>query len=179
MNKELKRWLKANNACKQGIDSVLKNKITDMRDAYNRAEPEYLVWAVTCDRVMTQRDCIRFALFCVKQVQDKLTDERSKAVIPALEGWLEGRVTQAEIQTAAAASRAAAHAAVYTAVYAATVAAAASRAAAHAAVYTATAATAAVDAATAATAAATARKAQAEWIRANVPFESLNLKIIR
>jgi hypothetical protein len=145
MNKELKRWLKANNAYKQCIDSVLKNKITNMHDAYNRAESQYLVWAVTRKGIMTQRDCIRFALFCVKQVQDKLTDERSKAVIPALEGWLGGTVGNNEIKRVANAA--------YVAVNAA-------------------------DAYTTPVA-HVARKLQAEWIRANVPFESLNLKVIR
>jgi|WetSurMetagenome_2_1015567.scaffolds.fasta_scaffold43283_2 hypothetical protein len=158
MNKKLKVWLKANSACNPGLDSMIENKITDMRDAYNRAEPEYLVWAITREGVMAQRDCVRFALFCVQQVQDKLTDERSKAVIPALKGWIDGTVSDAEmekVRAAACAARAAA-------------------CAARADVYVADAATCAYYVAADA---AETRKAQAEWIRANVPFEALKLEV--
>jgi hypothetical protein len=148
MNKSLRKWLVAHDACKSGVDSLLALHITDARDAYNRAAPEYLIWTVTQDGVMTQRKCVQFALFCVRQVAPLLTDDRSRAVIPALEGWLDGSITQGQIV------RAAAYAA-----YAADAANAAARAVAYAAY-----------------AADAARKQQAEWIRANIPFESLNLE---
>ena len=135
MNRELRKWLVAHDACKQGLDRMHALHVTDMQDAYNRASPNDLIWAVTQPGVMTQRQCVQFALFCVRQVEPMLMDERSRAVIPALEKWLNGEAVnmRAVYCVAADAAYAAATDAAYAAAYAAADAARAAADAAYAA----------------------------------------------
>ena len=177
MDKKLKVWLKAHDACESGIKRLRALHIMNMQDAYNKACPEDLIWAITREGVLTQWQCVQFALFCMQQIKNELTDERSKAVIPALEGWLNGTVSQKKMKKI---SRAAADAAADVAA-----ADAAADAAAYAAADAADAAAAAADADDAAYAAAHAAvyaaadddaKNKAEWIRNNIPFKSLNLE---
>jgi hypothetical protein len=94
---ELYKWLRKNGACAPGVKWVIENRIKTFREGYDKGYPDDLVWYVTREGVMTRRQRVAFALYCVKQVSYLLTDTESLAVIPALEKWLAGKVTQEEM----------------------------------------------------------------------------------
>jgi len=131
---------------------------------------------------MTKKERVQFSCWCVRQVWDLLTDERSKNAIIIGEKYAQGFVSDDELNVAAAAAAAAATYAAYAAAdadaaYAAYTAAAYTAAAAAAAAYTAAAAAAAAAAADAvAVAAAVAdsaiiiRKKQVEYLKDNFVF---------
>jgi hypothetical protein len=98
MNKECKKWLMDHGAGRELIDNMFALHITDIKDMYDRAYAADLVWIVTRGGVMTQRDCVRFALFCVKKIKSKLSDYRSFAVIPALSVWLDNAISETVMQ---------------------------------------------------------------------------------
>jgi hypothetical protein len=172
MNKELESWLKTNSACAEGIDRMLSMNITNMQDAYNRADPIDLIWAVTREKVLTKKQCVQFILFCASRVDNLLSDELSQNLILGLGGWLEGAITLEETRKIA-----------YNTLFYARKAITSSFANAILHTFGCDASTAiysfviiysydfsgGIDK-------ATARKQQAEWIRENIPFESLNLK---
>jgi hypothetical protein len=181
MDKKLWQWLTGNDTFLKVAYWFIKDKIECIHAVYARSSPKSLVWVVTRRGVMTRHDCVRFSLFCTLQVEDGLTDERSLEVIHSLAGWLAGTVTRDEMRkTAMAAEAAASH--LYAvmdmdAYYAARVAACA----ASVAVTVTAGACGSVCYYTSCTAVkvvgSAARKVQADWIRKNIPFESLDFKL--
>jgi len=109
----------------------------------------------------------RFTVFCAKQVEHLMPDQRSRDAIAVAERWCDGQATDEELASAAYAARAAYAAADTAAAYAAYAAYAAADAAADAYAAAYAAAHAAADAADAAYAAAHAagRAAQADELR--------------
>ncbi|OZB49425.1 MAG: hypothetical protein B7X60_01300 [Polynucleobacter sp. 39-45-136] len=93
--------------------------------------------ALWCLRAVEGHDIEKrsFAVFCAKQVEHLLTDERSRNAIAVAERWCDGQATDDELDAAYAAANAAAHSAAYSAARAAANSAAhfAARAAADAA----------------------------------------------
>lgn len=123
-------------ACTEGRDWALAN-CADMQDAWCKLKPGWLIWVATRQGVLTDKELRLFAVFCARQVEHLLTDQRSKHAIEVAERFANGQATGEESAAARAAARAAA--------WAAAAAAAAAWAAARAA----------------------ARDAQADWLRKN------------
>jgi hypothetical protein len=124
-----------------------------MHDAWQRLEPDWLLWVATRPGVLTDRELRLFAVFCARQVEHLLTDQRSKDAIDTAEKFAKGEATYEELAAAEAAARVAAWAADRDALRAA------ARVAAWDAAWAA--------AWAAAEAAAAARAAQSDWLRAN------------
>jgi len=150
-----------NRACKNGREWAITN-CSDIADARQKLPAGWLIWVATREGVLTDKELRLFAVFCVRQVEHLLADQRSRDVILVAERFANGEATTAELAAARAAAWAAAWAA-------ADAARAASQAAANAAVAAWDAAVAARDAAVAAWDAAWAanavRDAQADWLR--------------
>jgi hypothetical protein len=146
-----------NRACKNGREWAITN-CSDIADAWQKLPAGWLIWVATREGVLTDKELRLFAVFCVRQVEHLLADQRSRDVILVAERFANGEATTAELAAARAAAWAAADAA-----------RAASQAAANAAVAAWDAAVAARDAAVAAWDAAWAanavRDAQADWLR--------------
>jgi len=148
-------------ACKDGREWALAHCGT-MADVWATAKPEWVVWVATRPGVLPDREIRLFAVFCARQVEHLLTDQRSRDAIDVAEKFASGEATGCELTAAwtAAAARAADGAAAGAAAWAAAAAGAAAGAAARAA-----------DGAAAWAAAAAADvlicEAQADWLRQN------------
>ena len=172
--KTIEKFCKLHHACSEDREWALAN-CKDTRQVWDTARPEWLVWIATRPGVLTDNELRRFAIFCARNVEHLLTDERSRHAIDVAERFLNGNASAAELEAAAraawAASRAAdevADAAAAWATWAATWAADITARAAWAAdIAAAAAARAAWTAAADAAAVAGAAAAQAEWLRAN------------
>ena len=140
-------------------DGYIRNKnFENMQDFFENSEHyDDVIWA-TC-QVLNEKDRIRFACWCVRQIWHLLKNERSKKVIEVAEAYCEGKATKEELMVAQDNARAAANTAANTAANAA-----AAYAAAYYAVY---AAYAAADAARASGDINAARKEQVEYLREN------------
>lgn len=145
-------------ACADGRDWALAN-CADMQDAWCKLKPGWLIWVATRPGVLTDRELRLFAVFCARQVEHLLTDQRSKHAIEVAERFANRQATGEELAAARAAARDAADAGWAAAGAAWAAALDAARAAADAA-------WAAADAAWAADRDA-ARDAQADWLRKN------------
>ena len=64
-------------ACADGRDWALAN-CADMQDAWCKLKPGWLIWVATRQGVLTDKELRLFAVFCVRQVEHLLTDQRSK-----------------------------------------------------------------------------------------------------
>ena len=161
-------------ACEEGRAWALEN-CKDMQQVWDTIKPEWLVWTATRDGVLTDKEQRLFAVFCARQVEHLLTDQRSRDAIDVADRFARGLATDSELAAARDAAWAAAWASAMGARDAAWAAAsAAALAAACASIDDAARATraAAGDAASAA-----ARDAQAEWLRANTQpnFEEVSI----
>jgi hypothetical protein len=149
-------------ACQDGRKWALDNCV-DMHDAWQRLEPDWLLWVATRPGVLTDRELRLFAVFCARQVEHLLTDQRSKDAIDTAEKFAKGEATYEELAAAEDAAWAAARVAAWDAAWAAAWAAA--EAAARVAAWGSAASAARV--AAWGSAASAARAAQSDWLRAN------------
>ena len=164
----IRDFCKKYRACADGYE---RNKhFKDMQDFFENSEQyDDVIWA-TC-QVLNEKDRIRFACWCVRQIWHLLKDKRSRKVIEVAEAYCEDKATKEELMIARSAAyyaayadsdayaAAAAYYAAHAAAYAAYDTVCAANAAAYAVAY---AAHAANDAANAA-----ARKAQVTYLREN------------
>ena len=175
MNYTIEEFCDAHHACKGGRDWALANCET-MQEAWGKAESKNVVWIALQKGVLTDKELRLFAVFCARQNQHLLTDQRSIDAIDVAERYANGNATDDELHSALAAAAAAARAAAYAAyaAYSADAAYAAARVAdaAYAASYCAAsyfarAARAALAAADAAYSADAARAAQSDYLKSN------------
>jgi len=152
------------NACISGRVWALEN-CNSMQDAWKKLPWNYLTWTARQSGVLTDMELRRYAIFCARQVQSLMEDQRSVHAIDVAEKFLNGTASKADLKQAqdeAREARAAAAAADAAAAAAAADADAAAAAAYAAAAYAAAAyAAAAADAAAAAAYAAYAAAAAA------------------
>ena len=144
----IEQFCDRHNACPPGRAWALST-CRDMREVWDKAKPEWLIWVATRPGVLTDRELRLFACWCARQGWHLLTDERSRNAVLVAERFAVGEATQNEMAAARDAARAAAWTAARDTAWAA-------------------ASDAAWDAAWEA-----ARAAQAVWLRANTnpPFE--------
>jgi hypothetical protein len=153
-------------ACQAGKEWALTN-CKNMSDVWEKAKPEWLLWIATRSGVLSDRELRLFAVFCARQVEHLLTDQRSLDALTTAERFANGEATLDELAAASAAARAATSDA---ASYAARVGASDAAGAAASAAACAAARDAASDAARAAAwdaARAATRAAQCDWLRKN------------
>ena len=159
-------------ACQDVREWAIAN-CSDMADAWQRLDPEWLIWVATRPGVLTDQELRSFAVFCARQVEHLTADQRSKDAINTAEKFAKGKATREELAAACDAARHAARATAWAAAWAAACDAAcdAARYAARATAWAAAAdADAAADAACDAAwdaGLAAARAAQSDWLRAN------------
>ena len=153
-------------ACQDGREWAMANCV-DMADAWQRLEPEWLIWVATRPGVLTDRELRLFVVFCARQVEHLLTDQRSKDAIAVAEKFANGEATSEELDAAWAAARGAARDASRAAAAAGNAAAARAGNAAGNAAWAAAPAPAWVGDAAWAAGLAAAMAAQSDWLRAN------------
>jgi len=174
MNEELTEFLHRNGACSGGIARLDSLGAETLEDAWEKASPADLVWAVTRPGVMSPEQRRLFLVFVLGAIEDKLTDPRSKNILTKLRTNSQITAEEASVAADASASWAAASRAAAEAASAARSAADAAYAAWAAAADAADAAAWAEEAA-AWEAAVNAREAQAKWIRDNFTISDLNI----
>jgi len=162
--KTIKDFCHIHNACSKGRTWAIANCST-MQEAWDTApDPSWVIWMATRQGVLTDRELRLFAVWCVRQAQHLLTDQRSITAIDVAERYANGEATDEELAAAWAAANAVPNAEVNAASWVAVNAA--SRAAARAAANTVSWAV-FWDAARAAAPWSGARAAQAQWLRDN------------
>jgi hypothetical protein len=135
-------------ACKEGSQWAISECET-MEDVWAKVKPEWLIWVATRPGVLTDRDLRLFAVFCARQVEYLMADDRSRHALDVAERFANGHATKSELDAASASASAST--------------------AASAATYAASAYAASADAARAAAwaAARATRDSQADWLRKN------------
>ena len=143
----IRDFCKKYRACADGYE---RNKnFENMQDFFENSEHyDDVIWAAC--QVLDEKDRMRFACWCVRQVWHLLKDKSSKKVIEVAEAYCEGKATKEELMVAQDNARAAANTAANTA-----------------AAYAADAANAAYSAAYASGDINAARKAQVAYLREN------------
>jgi ribosomal protein L12E/L44/L45/RPP1/RPP2 len=109
MNEELTEFLHRNGACSGGIARLDSLGAETLEDAWEKAAPADLVWAVTRPGVMSPEQRRQFLVFVLESIEDKLTDPRSKNILTKLR--TKSPITEAAADAAARAADAAARAA--------------------------------------------------------------------
>ena len=97
-------------ACKDGRDWALAN-CDSMLAAWQTLKSDWLVWVATRPGVLTDRELRLFLVFCARQVEHLLADQRSRDAILVAEKFANGEVTTAALDAARDAARVAANAA--------------------------------------------------------------------
>ena len=108
----MKEWLRANDACQGGYEWAVKNCKT-MQDVWDTAKPEWFIWVATQEGVLQNKELHKFGLWCANQVRHLMTDEGSLAALDAKQKWLDGEITDDELELARGAAWAAAGAAAW------------------------------------------------------------------
>lgn len=142
-------------ACSYGRQWAIDN-CDDMLDAWRKLKPDWLIWVAARPGVLTDRELRLFTVFCARQVEHLLKDERLKDAISIAERFANGEATAEEMDADWDAAWCAA-----------TTATAARDADAYAAWAAARTTWAAAATAARATDADAASDAQADWLRAN------------
>jgi hypothetical protein len=106
----IKDFCVKHDACTDGREWALTS-CEDMQEAWNTAKSQWLIWIATREGVLTDKELRLFAVFCARQTEHLLTDDRSKTVIDVAERYAHGQATDAELIAASAAARAASDAA--------------------------------------------------------------------
>ena len=98
------------NACADGREWALAH-CENMADAWVKLPDDYLIWVATRPGVLTDLELRQFALWCARQVEHLMEDERSKEALNVVERFLNGEATQEELKAARSAADAAARSA--------------------------------------------------------------------
>ncbi len=153
------------NACNEGVRWAKRTGCTTMEELWLRDDmhPEYRIWIFTRKSVSNEATRRLFAVWCARQVQHLMEDERSVAAIDVAERYANGEATEEEFAAASAAARDSASTATWDSARDAARDAAASAAAWDAAAWTAASASASASAKEA------AREAQANRIMEIMP----------
>jgi hypothetical protein len=120
-------FCRKHNACLEGYKWAMDN-CTSMQEVWDTCQRrDWMVWVATRPGVLDDKTLRLFAVFCCRQVQHLMKDQRSIDAVGTAEKFANGEATLEELRAARSAAAEAA--------YAAEAAAAAAAAAAHAAAY--------------------------------------------
>ena len=86
-------------ACQAGKEWALTN-CKNMSDVWEKAKPEWLLWVATRPGVLPDRELRLFAVFCARQVEHLLTDQRSLDALTTAERFANGEATLGELAAA-------------------------------------------------------------------------------
>ena len=102
MNKGLTNFLRHNHAS-TGIMAHLNSLGAEMLEqAWEKASPEDLVWAVTRPGIMSPEQRRLFLVMVLESIEDKLTDPRSKNILEKLR--TKSPITEVDVRSAYAAA---------------------------------------------------------------------------
>ena len=94
-----KLWIKKHEPCLLAI-KWLKNYDT-MAEAWEACErSDWMLWAMEKDDIGSDKDLRLFACWCVRQVWNLLTDERSRNAVIVAERFANGMATKEELEVA-------------------------------------------------------------------------------
>lgn len=110
LNKEGRAWLRKRGACEKGYKWACENCAT-LDDVWATARPDWLIWVATHPGCLDDRTLRLFAVWCARQVQHLMEDERSIAALDVAERFANGEATSEELAAAGAAAGATAGAA--------------------------------------------------------------------
>jgi len=92
--------------CNEGREWALSN-CRDMEEVWRTAKPEWLLWIASRQGVLTDKELRMFVVFCARQVQHLMEDQRSIKAIDVAERYANGFATNEELTAARAAARSA------------------------------------------------------------------------
>ena len=112
MNATGAEWLRKNDACTEGYAWAIA-ECANLREVWDTARPDWLVWVATREGVLGDRTLWEFACWCAEQALPSWVavcpdDERPQQAIEARRGWLRGEVSDDELSAARSAARSAA-----------------------------------------------------------------------
>ena len=92
--------------CEEGREWALRN-CESMDEVWQTAKPEWLIWIATREGVLTDKELRLFAVWCARQVQHLMDDQRSINALDVAELHINGFATNEELTAARAAAYAA------------------------------------------------------------------------
>jgi len=107
MTLSIEQFCDQHKACKEGREWALSN-CKDMEEVWQTAKLEWLIWIATREGVLTDKELRLFAVWCARQVQHLMTDERSINALDVAERHANGCETDEELTAAGGAAWAAA-----------------------------------------------------------------------
>ncbi len=99
MKMTIKEFCRKHSACWDGAKWAVEN-CHDMDEVWQNAKPEWLIWVATREGVLTDKELRLFAVWCARQVQHLMTDERSIAALDVAERYANGNATDKELNEA-------------------------------------------------------------------------------
>lgn len=106
LNKKGRAWLRKRGACNEVYKWACENCAT-LDDVWATAHPDWLIWVATHPGCLDDRTLRLFAVWCARQVQHLMEDERSIAALDVAERFANGEATSEELAAARAAAGAA------------------------------------------------------------------------
>jgi hypothetical protein len=102
MKAQIEKFCSIHNACQDGREGAVKNCQT-MREAWDKARPDWVVWIATRHGVLTDKELRLFAVFCAREALALLPspDPRSVEAVNVAERHANGQATDAELSAAA------------------------------------------------------------------------------
>jgi hypothetical protein len=100
----IKEFCERHRACDDDMQWAINN-CSDMKDVWNKAKPELLLWIATRPEVLTDKELKLFAICAARQVQHLMTDQRSINALDVAVRYLNGVATESELASASVAAR--------------------------------------------------------------------------
>jgi len=106
MTLSIEQFCDQHDVCNEGREWALSN-CRDMEEVWRTAKPEWLLWIASRQGVLTDKELRMFVVFCARQVQHLMEDQRSIKAIDVAERYANGFATNEELTAARAAARSA------------------------------------------------------------------------
>ena len=103
----IQEFCKRHGACQEVREWALAN-CQSMREVWDTAKPQWMVWVATRRGVLTERDLRVFCVRCARSVEHLMTDQWSRHAIAVDERFVLGNADADELAAAHAAALAAA-----------------------------------------------------------------------
>lgn len=96
-------FLSEHNACDEGLGWASEN-CRSIRECWDKAKPDWLIWLATMPGVLTKRELHEFALWSANQVRHLLKDHRSIIALDIKRKWLDGEASDEKLTEARSAA---------------------------------------------------------------------------
>jgi hypothetical protein len=97
----IEEFCKRHHACAEGMKWAVNN-CSDMKQVWNTAKPEWLIWIATQDGVLTGKELRLFVVWSTRKVQHLMSDHRSIDSLDVAERYANGAATESELASASA-----------------------------------------------------------------------------